>query len=161
MVNEHRRVEASNPSLYILSRKHRGRASPEGGVGYCLGTSMSLADLGLGCDSRDRLYISILSAVQVGYLDPDPRPRHVCAARQGLVAPMTNAGQDGDASIGVGEEVYVSVTAYAVEVTADCFGLRPSLARVLLWWRSRGRTDRVVFLPRDRQHSSWRLLPHN
>lgn len=36
---------------------------------------------------------------------------------QGLVAPMTNAGQDGDASIGVGDEVYVSVTAYAVEVS--------------------------------------------
>lgn len=106
---------------------------------------MSLADLGLGRGSRDRLYVLILSAVQVGCLDPDPRPRHVCAARQGLVAPMKNAGQDGDASIGVGEEVYVSVTAYAVEVTATFFSLRPSLARVFPWWRSRGRTDRVVF----------------
>lgn len=47
------------------------------------------------------------------------RPRHMCATRQGLVAPMTNAGYESDASIGVGEEVYVSVTAYAVEVTAD------------------------------------------
>jgi len=79
-------------------------------------------------------------------------PLHVCAIhpRQALIAPTANAARQrgGSSSAGIAEEVYVSVTAYSMEVrAATSFFFCPCVSsRVCFVGRERRKRDTEVFV---------------